>query len=169
MADSLMQYVSPFTRMHWGEMAKLWTKDRKPADHATLRSYHALERRVVDLAARRGVAILAGTDTPNPYVLQGFSLHDELALLVESGLTPHQALRAATWAAADFLAATDSLGTVEQGKLADLVLLEANPLEDITNTTRIEAVAVGGRWLERPELDRMLRDAAARLGAVASN
>jgi imidazolonepropionase-like amidohydrolase len=103
-----------------------------------------------------GVPFMAGSDVGNPYVFPGFSLHDELALLVESGLTPIQALRTATRNPAEFLGWLDSLGTVEQGKIADLVLLEANPLEDIRNTQKIGAVIADGRLYRRADLDRLL-------------
>ena len=86
------------------------------------------------------------------------ALHDELELLVEAGLTPLQALPAATLNPARFLNATDSLGMVEEGKIADLVLLDANPLEDIRHTREIEAVFVQGRLLRRASLDRLLRE-----------
>jgi len=110
---------------------------------------------------KAGVGILAGTDDINPYVVPGFSLHDELVLLVESGLTPMQALQAATLNPAKFFNQLDSLGTVEKGKFADLVLLNANPLEDIRNTTKISAVVVKGRFLDRQELDRTLAEIEA--------
>nr|MBA3890204.1 amidohydrolase family protein [Gemmatimonadaceae bacterium] len=87
-----------------------------------------------------------------PFVYAGASLHEELALLVASGLTPLQALQAATLNPARYLSATDSLGTVAPGKLADLVLLDANPLEDIRNTQRIHAVVLNGRLLARAAL-----------------
>ncbi|MDQ3516691.1 MAG: amidohydrolase family protein, partial [Gemmatimonadota bacterium] len=86
-------------------------------------------------------------------------LHDELVLMVEAGLSPLDALRAATLGPARYLAATDSLGTVAPGKLADLVLLDANPLEDIRNTARIRAVVLNGRLLQRADLDALLRAA----------
>jgi imidazolonepropionase-like amidohydrolase len=103
-----------------------------------------------------GVPILAGTDCPNPYVYPGFSLHDELGLLVHAGLTPAEALRTATINPARFLGLTDSLGVVATGKVADLVLLDGNPLQDIANTKRIRAVIQGGRLLDRSTLDRLL-------------
>ena len=110
-----------------------------------------------------GVPFLAGTDTPGvPYVFPGFSLHDELALLVaEGGFTPLEALQAATRNPARFLGREKDLGTVEPGKLADLVLLDADPLADVHNTTKIAAVVANGRLLPRQELDRMLADVEA--------
>lgn len=121
----------------------------------------AVVQKVVEVLGAEGVPILAGTDLGGPYVYPGFSLHDELELLVEAGLTPLQALQAATLEPARFFEATDSLGTVEAGKLADLVLLNANPLEDITNTQRIRAVIADGRFYDRDALDRLLAEVAA--------
>src|SRR5262249_6152228 len=86
----------------------------------------------------------------------GFSLHDELMLLVAAGLTPAEALRAATLDPARFLGLNETLGTIDTGKVADLVLLDGNPLEDIRNTQRIDAVIANGRLFERKSLDRML-------------
>jgi hypothetical protein len=115
------------------------------------------------LLHRAGVPILAGTDVGNPLLVPGYSLHRELELLVRAGLTPLAALQAATLNPARFLKATDSLGTVTSGKLADLVLLDANPLADIEATRRIHAVVVNGRLLDRRALDTLLRDAAPPL------
>jgi hypothetical protein len=94
---------------------------------------------------KAGVGLLAGTDAPRPFMYPGFSLHEELALLVRSGLDPIEALRTATYNPASYLGALDSLGTIEEGKIADLVLLDADPLKDIRNTTRIFAVIANGR------------------------
>jgi hypothetical protein len=93
---------------------------------------------------RAGVPLLVGTDSPEPQVTPGFSLHQELELLVESGLTPAEALRAATLNNAAALRQADRLGTIAVGKLADIVLLSANPLEDIRNTRKIDLVWRGG-------------------------
>jgi imidazolonepropionase-like amidohydrolase len=114
---------------------------------------------VVGNMNRAGVLILAGTDTGNPFCFPGFSLHDELALLVNAGLTPTESLRTATLNPAKFFGREQTLGTVEQGKLADLVLLEANPLEDIRNTQKIAAVIMNGRFYDRKALDKMLSQA----------
>jgi imidazolonepropionase-like amidohydrolase len=111
---------------------------------------------VVGMIARANVGILAGTDVLNPFCFPGFSLHDELRLLVEAGLTPLAALQSATLNPARFLGREKDLGTIEKGKLADLVVLDANPLADIGNTGRIHAVLVGGRLLNRKELDELL-------------
>jgi imidazolonepropionase-like amidohydrolase len=94
-----------------------------------------------------GVPIGAGTDTPITYAVPGYSLHSELALLVRSGLTPMEALHAATIAPARFLGLQEQMGQVTPGQLADLVLLNADPLTDIENTRRIEGVMTDGRWL----------------------
>jgi imidazolonepropionase-like amidohydrolase len=115
---------------------------------------------------RAGLRLLAGTDAPNPWVIPGFSLHDELALMVGGGLTPLEALRTATINPARFLNATDSLGAIARGKLADLVLLDADPLADIHNTTRIAAVIVNGRVFTRPALEELLAGAARAADAT---
>jgi imidazolonepropionase-like amidohydrolase len=108
-----------------------------------------------------GARLLLGTDTGNPYVLPGFSVHEELALLVQAGLTPYEALRAGTRDAAEFIGRLDEFGTVEPGKRADLLLLEANPLEDVANARRRSGVMVRGRWLPEEELRAMLEEVAA--------
>jgi len=110
---------------------------------------------------RAGVPFMAGTDTAaGVHIFPGFSLHDELGLFVRAGLTPMQALQTATRNPAVFLGRLAEMGTVEKGKLADLVLLDANPLEDIGNTRRIRAVVLAGRYFGRADLDRMLRQVA---------
>ena len=107
---------------------------------------------------RAGVPFMAGTDTAaGVHIFPGFSLHDELGLFVRAGLTPMQALQTATRNPAEFMGRLADLGTAERGKLADLVLLDANPLDDIANTKRIRAVVLAGRYLNRAALDRLLQ------------
>ena len=125
-----------------------------PSDSMVVRSYFSFDR-TRDLRDA-GVKLLAGTDTPQAFIYPGFSLHDELALLVRSGLTPLEALRAATYNPAEYFGALDSLGTVSKGKLADLVLLDANPLVDIRNTRRISAVIANGRLFDAAARARLL-------------
>ena len=117
------------------------------------------ELEIVGAMRKAGVPILARTDTGNPFCFPGFSLHEELALLVIAGLTPVEALRSATLNPAKFFGLDKTLGTIEQGKIADLVLLNANPLEDIRNTQRINAVIANGRFFDRKALDKMLAEA----------
>ena len=106
---------------------------------------------------KAGVTILAGTDVGTSYQIPGISLHDELALLVQAGLSPMAALQAATRNPAQAFKLADQ-GTIEKGMRADLVLLESNPLENIDNTRKIRTVVAAGRVFERNELDAMLSD-----------
>jgi imidazolonepropionase-like amidohydrolase len=110
---------------------------------------------------RSGVLILAGTDNNNPYVVPGFALHDELELFVKAGMTPMQALETATVNAAKYLGMEKSFGTIEPGKFADLILLDANPLVNIGNTRKIAAVVTHGRYLPKETLEKMLADVEA--------
>ena len=120
---------------------------------------------MVALMHRHGVPFLAGTDTPpGVYVFPGFSLHDELQIFVRAGFTPLEALQTATINPAVFLGLERDLGTVEVGKAADLVLLDANPLADIANTKRISGVVLRGRFFSRADLDRMLAGVVAVAG-----
>lgn len=126
-------------------------------DLATRRKFVAKELELVSEMHRAGVPFLAGTDTAaGVYVFPGFSLHEELEILVEAGFTPTEALRTATTNPARFLGMEDRLGTVEKGKLGDLVLLDRDPLEDIRNTREIFAVVANGRFFSREDLDRLL-------------
>ena len=106
-----------------------------------------------------GVRLLAGTDSLDTYEFPGYSLHQELQFLVQSGLTPMEALQAATLNAATFLGKQSDYGTIQKGKVADVVLLEANPLDDIANTQKIRGVVVAGRFLDQAALSRMLESA----------
>ena len=108
------------------------------------------------------VPLLAGTDTPNPYTYPGFSLHEELELLVSAGLSPMEALQTATLRAAEFLGIEHFFGSVEEGKIANLVLLDANPLDDIRNTRRVRAVVLRGHFLDRAKLDELLAQQEVR-------
>jgi hypothetical protein len=103
-----------------------------------------------------GVKLLAGTDLASNFLMPGFSLHDELSLMVEAGLSPFAALQTATINPAKFIHRDKDLGTVEKGKLADLLLLDDNPLDNINNTRKIYAVIVNGKFLQRSDLDNML-------------
>jgi imidazolonepropionase-like amidohydrolase len=158
--DSLGAYIPRGLREYWHAL---------PAEVAVkMGALYRMHAELVDQLNRAGVSMLAGSDCPNPYVYPGFSLHDEMGLLVQAGLTPAEALRTATINPARFLGVTDSLGSVATGKIADLVLLDANPLDDIANTKRIRAVIQGGRLVDRRALDDLLAHAKA-LAAADSN
>jgi hypothetical protein len=139
----LTKYVPGLVKGGWARRASGMTR----SDSMVVRSYFSFDR--TRELRDAGVRLLAGTDMPLAFMYPGFSLHDELELLVRSGLTPLEALRAATYNPAEYLGALDSLGTVGQGKLADLVLLDADPLLDIRNTRRISTVIANGRLFDR--------------------
>ena len=120
-----------------------------------------VSRQIVKTLNAAGVRILAGTDSPMPQVYPGLSLHNELKLLVEAGLTPADALRSATIWPAEFLGLSDVHGSIAIGKRADLLLLDGNPLSDISQTQRIHAIVLDGRLLLRADLDRLLKSAEA--------
>jgi hypothetical protein len=111
---------------------------------------------ILPMLRESGIPILAGTDTGIPFRFPGWSLHDELDLLVAAGLSPSEALRAATGAAATSLGLSDEVGTIRPGRVADLLLLDADPLADVANTRRIQAVVLRGELLERADLDSIL-------------
>ncbi len=131
---------------------------------ARRKRYVDVRNRITKAILDSGGKILAGSDAPEWFFGYGFTLHRELQSLVAAGLTPYQALRAATASPAEFLNASREWGTIEAGKRADLVLLSANPLVDISNSAKIEGVAIGGRWLSRSELDQLVRTAIDRVG-----
>lgn len=120
---------------------------------------------VVGQMFRAGVPILAGTDTPGPERIPGFSLTEELELLVRAGLSPLAALQAATREPARFLGASDTLGTIEPGKVADLVLLNGDPLADIRNVHSVHAVVLRGRYLSPAQLDSLRASVRALVAA----
>jgi imidazolonepropionase-like amidohydrolase len=132
-----------------------------PEDLDRNRRRLALNDRVVRALDEAGAPVAAGTDPGNPLVIPGFSLHRELALLVHAGLSPLAALQAATRRGAELLGRQDQLGGIAAGMRADLLLLDADPLDDIHNTRRIAGVMARGRYLARAELDAMLAQVAA--------
>jgi hypothetical protein len=152
----LSRYAPGLLQAGWHTRASAF----KP-DTMAPRSFFSFER--TGELQRAGVKLLAGTDAPQAFIYPGFSLHDELELLVRSGLTPLEALRTATYNPAEYLGALDSLGTVAKGKLADLVLLDANPLDDIRNTRRISAVIANGRLYDSTARAALLDNVATAL------
>lgn len=161
--DSRIKYVPRAVRQAWGVI--------DGQIHEGLREHQVLidmldefARQLLRPMYNAGVPLLAGTHTAatTPFIYPGFSLHDELQSMVRAGIRPLDALRSATIEPARALGRETALGTVAAGRLADLVLLDANPLEDIGNTQRIHAVLANGRLFDRAALDRLLAQAAER-------
>jgi imidazolonepropionase-like amidohydrolase len=158
-SDPRLKYMPRSAKSMWQPQNNPFLAGKSAADYEVGRRVLRRLYELVGAMNRAGVPFIAGTDVLNPFVFPGFSLHDELALLVDAGLTPLQALRAATSSAAAFAGRSADLGAVKSGYLADLVLLDRNPLEDIRNTRAISAVVMSGRLYDRAALDRMLADA----------
>jgi hypothetical protein len=152
--DPRLLYVPRQLREQWEPQKLLQQTDSKRL--ADLKTEAARSLDLVKAMHRAGVQFLAGTNSPEPYVFPGFSLHDELELLVKGGLTPLQALQAATFNPALFLVKLDQYGVIQEKHIADLVLLNDNPLQDIRNTRKIFAVVAAGKFYSREDLDKML-------------
>ncbi len=159
--DARRKYLPSFITDSWNPQGDVRLKNLTPEELQAARSSFQGLLNLVGAMHRAGVEILPGTDAPNPYCFPGFSLHEELQLLVEAGLAPMEALQAATRNAARYLGLHDSLGTIELGKIADLVLLDANPLVEITNTRKVRAVVVNGKLFDSDALEKMLADVEA--------
>jgi hypothetical protein len=157
--DPRMQYVSAEELQWWKPENGLLTKYRTPEYIAMKKREYARMLEEVPRAQTLGVHLLAGTDITIPYTYPGFSLHDELRLFVDAGLTPMQALETAITNPALFLGLSKTWGRVEPGYSANLVLLNADPLADITNVNKIDSVVVNGQRLDRAQLDKLLNDA----------
>jgi imidazolonepropionase-like amidohydrolase len=155
-------YVPPDVMADWQPGHNRY--DRKYTDemaaHMTWRL--GLLTKLTGAFHQAGVQMMAGTDAPIPGVVPGFSVHDELKLLVAAGLTPYEALRTATAKPAEFLGRSGEFGTVTAGARADLLLLNANPLRDVANAAQRAGVMVRGRWLTEDELQAMLAGLARR-------
>jgi hypothetical protein len=162
--DARLRYTSPELRAYWNRFFPVDTAETIAAT-AGRREYLRRFMGLVYAMHNAGIPILTGTDVGASYIYPGFSLHDELALLVEAGMPPADVLRAATSGAASFLGVSDSVGTLQPGQLADLVLIDGNPLVDIRNAQRIRTVIVNGRVLDAAKR-RTILAAAAR---AASN
>lgn len=155
-ADPRTEYIPAKTLQLWRNTRSEQTRFVGPAESELRAQLFAKSAQLVTEMQRAGVKILAGTDSPAPYVFPGFGLHDELALLVDGGLTPLEALQAATRNAAEFLHQESESGSIAEGKYADLVLLDANPVQDIQNADKIRAVILRGKLLDRSALDGLL-------------
>jgi len=171
---ALMRSMNAQVSDYEGELAKIsetkymnigiynfrWAKFKPENYRSDMPDYLTANEKMLKALNEAGASLMSGTDAPLPLMVPGFSLHEELEYMVEIGLSPFEALRTSTYNPAVYLNKLDEYGTVETGKRADLVLLDANPLEDITNTRQISGVMVRGRWYTRTDLDVMLDEVA---------
>jgi hypothetical protein len=156
-----MRFMPPRIRQGWGPATNPYTRRfGKELYPGIVARYEMLEKLVKGFRVA-GVRMLTGTDALNTAVVPGFSIHDELNDLVAAGLTPYEALRAATANAAEFLGAANRLGTIAAGKRADLILVEGDPLKDVANAKRRVGVMIRGQWMTEAELRKMLDDLVA--------
>jgi imidazolonepropionase-like amidohydrolase len=161
--EPLDKYVPAYWRnVTWRRFTEEMMPDLLRDPLPLRQDYFNRNLQMVGALHRAGVPFLAGTDAaPGVYIMPGFSLHDELANFVEAGFTPIESLQTATSNPARFLGMEASFGSIEPGKTADMVLLSANPLDNIANTRTIKAVIANGRLFDRASLDRVLSDVEA--------
>jgi len=156
LSDPRLAYIDKRFRERWMERLQPQLRRWNNSEFQLARQLFAMDEHVVGAMFKAGVPLMAGTDAMNPFCFPGFGLHDELAMMVESGLTPLAALQAATVNPARFMGRTADLGTIETGKMADLVLLSADPVADIRNTSQVQAVWLEGKYFDKAALGEML-------------
>jgi imidazolonepropionase-like amidohydrolase len=157
--DNRMSYLPGYVLEIWNQKMSPYTNTEVDNFANSARVRYLFEQSLIGKMNERGVKFIAGTDFPNPYVFPGFSLHDELLLMVKGGMPILDALRSATINPAIFMNKTTDFGSVEVGKLASLILLNKNPLENIDNTKTIETVILRGKVYDRKALDLLLEQA----------
>lgn len=151
------KYVHPLMQSKW-IVSNQYNQDSNPKRIAYFDQLVDFHIKLIKAFKKEGVPMVAGTDAGTSGIVWGFSLHDELELMVGAGLSSEEVLVSATALPATWLGISDKIGTIEVGKFADLVLLEKSPLEDISNTRKILGVFVDGRWINKPEIDNMLNE-----------
>ncbi len=150
-----MRYMPDATVRQWAE-----SKDRVTSDHEysldTANRAIEIRQRIIKALQTSGAGLLLGSDSPQVFNVPGFSIHRELQYLVDAGLSPYEALLTGTVNPAQFFGRADVAGTIEVGREANLVLLDANPLDDISAARRVHGVMLRGRWISSVERDQML-------------
>jgi hypothetical protein len=159
--DARLQYIPGFFKDRWNPANDFRFRAVTPEGWAARKRIFAEQLQILRLLHEAGAKFLAGTDLSNPYLYPGFSLYDELAYFAKNGFSNLEALQTATINPAKFLHATDSLGTVAVGKLADLVVLDANPLVDIGNVARVHAVIANGLLIDAARRETILKNAVS--------
>jgi len=161
--DNRMSYLPGYVIDIWHQKMNGYTKSEIDTFVKSTKARYLFELSLIGKMNEKGVKFIAGTDFPNPYVFSGFSLHDELSLMVKGGMSALDAIKSATLNAAIFMNKEDDFGSVEVGKLASLILLNMNPLENIENTKSIETVIIRGKVINRKALDLMLAQAKSNV------
>lgn len=154
-----LKYVPPQAVDSW---SKMYNDRAKQIPAATSKWLIPNRTKILKALHEGGVKILMGTDAPQQFSVPGFSLHRELLFMREAGMSNFEILKSGTVNVGQYFAKQDSFGTIESGKRADLLLLNGNPLDDITNVDKIEGVMVNGRWFSRKDLDARLAEIAAK-------
>ncbi len=151
--DPNLRYVGPATRQLWDSVAQQFSAKMGPAERNTLKQLYALQLKTAKLFADSGVPMLAGSDFGGIWLVAGFSLHQEFDQLAEAGFTPLQVLQMTTLDGARLLGREARAGSVDEGKDANLVVLDANPLQSVQNLHRISGVVRGGKFYSKAALD----------------
>jgi tetratricopeptide (TPR) repeat protein len=157
-----MDYLPPWVREQWGPENSFYRLNFSPDVLPGFRRSWEFQNKLVRGMHEGGVRMLVGTDAMVPGNMPAFTIHEELRNLVNNGFTPFEALQAATRNSAEFLNQSNNFGTVAVGQRADLILLNANPLRDMANTTQRSGVMVRGRWFSESHLRQMLNELSAR-------
>ena len=154
-----IQYVPRAIRSFWRQALERRGEPAGNAEEGARRA--ATRRKLLKALSEGGVGILLGTDSPQIYSVPGFSIHREMRVMVESGLTPYQVLASGTRRVAEYLGTTETTGTVAVGKRADLILVNGNPLKDVANVARRAGVVVNGQWLPESQIQERLHEISA--------
>jgi imidazolonepropionase-like amidohydrolase len=163
--DPRLKYIDGPTQEFWAARIKDFAP-KTPEEVAQQQEFLRFRFELVARMERAGVRLIGGTDTPNPYVFPGFAAHDELSILVQAGLSPMRALQTMTRDAACFLGLEPNMGTLSPGKVADLLVVDANPLADITNTRKIHAIVARGKLITAAQRAKILADVEAAAAAT---
>ena len=150
-----VRYMPPETVARWSEAVDTRLEGSDPEAN---RRVAELRRRILAALQEGGARIALGTDSPQIFSVPGFAMHHEMALYVEVGMTPYEVLEIGTRRPAEYFDAADVFGTVAVDRRADLILLTANPLDDIANLQRRAGVMVGGRWLPEADIQSRLTE-----------